>query len=66
MISLYSHQTRRSASTTTTAVMPIPTVSLMSICVVTEVLSNAFQCAYWQLNLLILTSLLNSPRERLS
>ena len=41
MISLYSQKTRRAAKTPTTAVMPRPSTSLMSVCVVTEGLSNA-------------------------
>ena len=41
MTSLYSQRTRRAAKAPTTTVMPRPTVSLMSICVVTEGLSNA-------------------------
>ena len=39
--SLYSHQTRRSASNPTTAVKPRPSTNLMSVCVVTEDLPNA-------------------------
>lgn len=41
VISLNSHRTRRAASAATTSVMPMPTTSLMSICVVTEGLPNA-------------------------
>ncbi|CKR22963.1 Uncharacterised protein [Mycobacterium tuberculosis] len=36
MTSLESHQTRRRANTPTTAVMLMPSISLMSVCVVTE------------------------------
>jgi hypothetical protein len=41
MTSLYNHQTRRKASAPTTAVMPRPSTSLMSVCVVTEGHPNA-------------------------
>src|SRR6202012_3470605 len=41
VISLNNHRTRRAANAATTSVMPMPTTSLMSICVVTESLPNA-------------------------